>query len=193
MRVLVVYSHPVETSYQAALHRTVVESLQQSGHDVDDCDLYAEGFDPVLSRTERIAYHDVPANRDPVRSHVERLLAAEALVLVYPVWNFGFPAVMKGYFDRVFLPGVSFKMVDGSLLPCLHNIRRLTAVATYGGARWRAFMMGNPPRKIVTRMLRSTIRPGAKVAYLARYDMNNATPEARAKFLDAVAAHMAGF
>jgi NAD(P)H dehydrogenase (quinone) len=43
--------------------------------------------------------------------------AAEALVLVYPVWNYGYPAILKGWFDRVFLPGVSFGLVDGKVRP----------------------------------------------------------------------------
>ena len=66
MRVLVIYSHPVETSYSAAVHAQVVGSLRAAGHEVDDCDLYAEDFNPVLSRAERLGYHDVPSNRQPV-------------------------------------------------------------------------------------------------------------------------------
>lgn len=46
MRVLVLYAHPVETSFNAALHRQVVASLREAGHEVDDCDLYAENFNP---------------------------------------------------------------------------------------------------------------------------------------------------
>ena len=48
-----------------------------------------------------------------MRTYVERLRGAEALVLVFPVWNYGYPAILKGFFDRVFLPGVSFRLVDG--------------------------------------------------------------------------------
>ena len=96
MRVLVLYAHPVETSFNAALHATIVKALNASGHTVDDCDLYAEGFDPVLSRQERLDYHDVALCRKPVERHVERLLSAEALVLSFPVWNFGYPAILKG-------------------------------------------------------------------------------------------------
>jgi Flavodoxin-like fold len=56
---------------------------------------------------------------------VNRLLAAEALVFSFPVWNMGFPAILKGFIDKVFLPGVSFTLSeDGSYNPCLHNIKR---------------------------------------------------------------------
>ncbi len=186
MRTLVLFAHPVETSYQAALHRTVVAALNRAGHEVDDCDLYAEGFDPVLSRAERLDYHDPELCRAPVQAYVDRLLAAEALVLVFPVWNYGYPAILKGFFDRVFLPGVSFDLVDGVLRPTLHNIRRLAAVVTYGGNRWRTILMGDPPRRVVTRSVRTMIHPAARMRYLALYDLNNAGDGARRNFLDRV-------
>ena len=133
MRVLLIFCHPVEDSYNAALHRVAKAALERAGHVVDDCDLYAEAFDPVLSRQERIDYHDPASNRAAVAGYVERLLAAEALVLCFPVWNFGLPALLKGFFDRVFLPGVSFDLgADGRIEPRLQHIRKIAAIATYG-------------------------------------------------------------
>ena len=110
MRVLVLYAHPAEKSFNSSLHALIVDRLAATGHIVDDCDLYAEGFDPCMSRAEHFGYHDIPANIESVRPYVERLRGAEALVLSFPVWNFGYPAILKGFFDRVFLPGVSFKL-----------------------------------------------------------------------------------
>jgi len=193
MNILVLHAHPVETSFNAGLHRMIVERLTAAGHKVDDCDLYAENFDPRLTRQERLDYHDARGPADPVAPYVERLLRAEALVLSYPVWNYGFPAVLKGFFDRVFLPGVSFKLVNGKVQPSLHNIIKVAAVTTYGGSRFRAMLMGDPPRKLVNRMLRATIKPGASVSYLAHYSMNLSTDETRAAFLAKVAARMDEF
>ncbi|WP_417687175.1 NAD(P)H-dependent oxidoreductase [Roseibium sp.] len=193
MRVFVLFAHPVENSFGAALHDEVLRSLEQAGHDVDDCDLYAEGFDPVLSRKERNAYHDLDANREPVAEYVERLERADAMVIVTPVWNFGHPAILKGFFDRVFLPGVSFKMKDGKVVPCLHHIRKLAVVTTYGGTRLRAFLVGDPPRKIATRVLRAVIKPAAPVGYHALYDMNRRSVDERRQFLDKVRSAMEAF
>lgn len=187
MRVLVLHAHPDPKSYGAALHEAAITALRSAGHDVDDCDLYAEGFDAVLSRAERVGYHDLAGNTLPVAGYVERLRAAEALVLCFPVWNFGYPAILKGYFDRVFLPGVSFRLVEGKVRPNLWNIRRLVAVTSYGGTRWRARLMGDPPRKAVCRVLRAVCHPAARPLYLAHYDMNRATPVTRAAFLGDVA------
>lgn len=183
MRILVLYAHPNPDSFVAALHRKAVAALLRAGHEVDDCDLYTEGFDPVLSREERVNYLDVPANRTTVDAYVRRLERAEGLVLVYPVWNFGFPAILKGFLDRVFLPGVSFRLVDGLATPNLTHLKVLVAVTTYGAPRWRAFVLGDPPRKLVLRMLRVLVAPGAKRHYLALHDMNRQTLEGREAFL----------
>jgi len=193
MRVMVLYAHPVEESYNGSLHRLIVERLTAAGHAVDDCDLYAEDFDPRLTRTERLGYHEVATNCAPVQNYVDRVRDAEALVMSYPVWNFGYPAILKGFFDRVFLPGVSFNMIDGKAKPCLHNIRKVGVVTTYGGSRFRAFLMGDPPRKSVNRVLRVLVRPGAPVTYMAHYDMNRSTDETRAAFSGKVRAAMDRF
>ncbi|MDX8515809.1 NAD(P)H-dependent oxidoreductase [Mesorhizobium captivum] len=190
MNVLVLYAHPVETSFNAGLHRLIVERLAAAGHAIDDCDLYAEDFDPRLTRTERLGYHDQRGPADAVAGYVERLRKAEALVLSFPIWNYGYPAILKGFFDRVFLPGVSFKLIDGKVQPTLHNISKLAAVTTYGGSRFRAMLMGDPPRKVVKRMLRATIKPGASVSYLAHYSMNLSTDQTRKAFMAKVAASM---
>ena len=122
-RALVLFAHPCPESFSAALHTATVAALTKSGWEVDDCDLNAEGFSPVLTEAERRAYHDEPNNIAPVADYVDRLRAAQALVMVFPVWNFGYPAILKGLLDRVFLPGVSFKLVDGKVQPNLTNIR----------------------------------------------------------------------
>jgi putative NADPH-quinone reductase len=183
MRVLVVFAHPVETSFSGALHRTTVEALKAAGHEVDDCDLYAEEFHPVMSRQERLDYHDTAINTKPVQGYVDRLKAAAGLVLVHPVWNYGYPAIMKGFFDRVFIPGVSFNLERGNLTPNLWNIRRMAAVTTYGGSYFRSLLMGDPPRRQFKRAWRLQIHPAARSRYLALYAMDKQTDAGRAAFL----------
>ena len=190
MRVLVLFAHPVETSFAAAAHRTIVDSLKAAGHAVDDCDLYAEGFNPVLSREERLNYHDVETCTKPVQGYVDRLRAADALVLNFPVWNYGYPAILKGFFDRVFLPGVSFKLAEGRTWPNLMNIRKLAAVVTYGGDRWRTLLMGDPPRKVVKRAVRGVCHPLVRTRYIALHDINRNSEAVCAAFLERVAREM---
>ncbi len=79
--------------------------LRANGHEVDLCDLYAEGFEPILTAEMRREYHDTSLNRKGIEDYVERLHKAEALVVQFPTWCFGFPAMLKGFFDRLFSPG----------------------------------------------------------------------------------------
>lgn len=191
-RAMVLFAHPCTESFSAALHGTVVDTLRARGWEVDDCDLYAEGFSPVLTAEERRGYHEVGANEAAVAGYVERVRAAQALVLVFPVWNFGFPAMLKGFFDRVFLPGVSFRLEEGKVLPNLTHVRKLAAVTTYGGTRMRAFLAGDPPRHVVRRAIWHVCRPDT-MRYLALYDMNRATDTDRARFRARVTQEMERF
>ena len=188
MRALVLFAHPNPESYGAALHAAVIATLRQMGHTVDDCDLYAEQFQPLLTREERVHYHHSPANVEPVAGYVERLRSADMLILVAPVWNFGWPAILKGFLDRVFLPEVSFRLHEGRVSGALTNIHRIVVVTTYGATRWRAFLMGDPPRKLAMRMLRAATGFKATVHYLAHYDMNRSTDDSRAAFMAKVRA-----
>ena len=194
MHVLVVYCHPVETSFHAALHQEVLANLKAAGHTVDDCDLYAEGFNPVLSREERLGYHDVPNNQVPLASYVERLRKAEAIVFCFPTWCFGLPAMLKGYFDRLFMPGVAFDISDpANVKPMLTHIKRISAVVTYGRPRWVAWYMGDPPRKIITRYMKRLTGDTARVDFHAYYHMNIATEPRLTQFKRRVGEAMARF
>lgn len=188
MKAMVVYAHPVETSFNAAIFATVKETLRQRGHEVDACDLYAENFPAILTREDRLLYHEIPANRALALPWIERLEAADALVLVFPTWVFGPPAILKGFCEKVFLPGVAFELVDGKARGALRHLKRLGGVSTYGGTRLRALLAGDPPRRLLTRILRFYVGPGVPVSYLGCYDMNR-IDEVRGKaFLDKVRA-----
>lgn len=191
-RVMVIYAHPVPESFCAALHARVIGTLKSKDLQIDSCNLYAEEFPAVMSMEERRAYHDETINCNSVKLYVERLQAADSLVFVFPVWNFGYPAILKGFFDRVFLPGVSFKLVDGHVRPALTNIKKSAAITTYGGTRLRAFLCGDPPRKLMTRPVRY-VTGGASMQYLALYDMNRASDQKRTAFLDHVTTKMERF
>ena len=188
MRVMVVYAHPVETSFNAAIYATVTETLKQRGHEIDACDLYAENFPAIMSRADRLLYHEIPANRALARPWIERLEAAEALVMVFPTWVFAPPAILKGFCEKVFVPGFAFELVDGKVRGAMRHLKRVGGVSTYGGTRVRALLAGDPPRKLLTRILRAYVGPNVPVSFMGCYDMNR-IDEARGRaFLDKVRA-----
>jgi NAD(P)H dehydrogenase (quinone) len=192
MRVLVLFAHPLEDSYAAALRDAVVGALKAGGHAVDLCDLYQEAFDPVLSARERRAYRDMPGNGRGVAEHVQRLRQAEGIVLVFPSWWYGMPAILKGYFDRVWLPGVAFEFGPQAIRPLLTGIRVFGVVTTTGAPMWfTRLYMGNPSRKVLMRGLARLLAPGADRFWLALYSMDRATAANRAAFIERVKARIA--
>ena len=148
---LVIYCHPVAESFAAAAHRTVLQALADAGHEVTDVDLYAEDFDPAMSRQERLDYLNTARNERLVKRYDDQLVAAEALVLVYPAWWYGMPAMLKGYFDRVWLPGVAFDVTPEGKV----NTERLQHIQAHSG--------GHHLRRLVVDGASRPRRPGAQV------------------------------
>jgi NAD(P)H dehydrogenase (quinone) len=178
MRVLVIYCHPVAESFAAAAHKVVLQTLIEADHEVMDVDLYAENFDPVMDRQERLDYLNTDRNERLVKRYDEQLAAADAIVLVYPAWWYGMPAMLKGYFDRVWLPGVAFDVTpDGRV------------VTTYGAPWWMVrIALGDPARKVVSRAIRALCARGCRVDWYVHYNMDRATQRQLSRFLDRIRA-----
>lgn len=191
MRCLIVHCHPDPESYNAALFREATTALRGAGHEVRCIDLYAEGFDPVLTREERQAYLANPRWIEArVQAHVDALRWAEHLVFVYPSWFYGPPAVLKGWLERVWLPGVAFLPPPAKgrrAVAGLRQVQRLTVVTTGGAPWWWLQVIGDPGRRLFTRGLRALFARHCRVTWLQQHNMNNATPTDLQAFLQTVA------
>ncbi|MDC9808766.1 MULTISPECIES: NAD(P)H-dependent oxidoreductase [Rhizobium] len=189
MRILLVLAHPLPESFAASVARTAREALEASGNVVDLIDLYAEDFDPRLSEAERRGYFDTPYDTSAVADIVARLKAAEGLVLVFPQWWFNFPAVLKGFFDRIFAPGVAFThdAAGGRIVPQLTNIRLLYALTTTGSPWWLVQLyMGNPVRRLLKRGIAAFCSKKLVFRMLSLHDMDRATEARRKAHLERV-------
>jgi putative NADPH-quinone reductase len=187
MRVLYLYCHPLPESFHAAIRAKALDGLRAAGHDIDLLDLYAERFDPVLTEEARRHYHDTSRNQLGLEDYIRRLTSAEALVVQFPTWCFGMPAMLKGFLDRMIMPGVAFDLSDPAhVKPMLKNLKHIAGIVTYGRPRWMALGMADPPRKMVKRYLRWFTGGRARVHYYALYHMNVATEAQRTAFMDKV-------
>ena len=187
MRVLIVYCHPNPESFTAAVRDVVRENAKGAGAEVRVLDLYADGFDPVLSRDELDAYERAPENAQPVQEHVDAIRWCDTLVFVYPTWWYAHPAMLKGWLDRVLLPGVAFDMPDGGdIRPTLTHISRLGVFTTCGASRWLTFFIGFPGKRVILRGIRILCAKRCRTAFVAHYLMDSSTPETRARHLDKV-------
>lgn len=188
MRALVVFCHPRADSFTAAVRDVVVDRLQAGAGEVRVIDLYAERFDPALSGDELAGYLEVPGNREGVARHCDDIAWCDTLIFVYPTWWYGPPAMLKGWLDRVLLPGVAFTMTDAKAIrPGLTHVRRLAVFTTGGAPRWLTWLMGSPGRRILLRGVRSLCAPLCRTTFVAHYRMDTSTPESRAAHLARVA------
>ena len=188
MRTLVVFCHPCQDSFAAAIRDAVCDAVRAAGHDPDLLDLYAEGFDPVMRSAERKGYHEEGSNLAPVRAHAERLARADAVIFVYPTWWFGLPAMLKGWLDRVLVPGFAFEMPTERYgpRPGLTHIRRVGVFTTCGATRSASWLMGSPGRRTLLRGFRSNCHPAARTLYAAIYKIDTAPAADRTRYLQSV-------
>jgi NAD(P)H dehydrogenase (quinone) len=195
MRCLVVYAHPVESSYCAALRDRAIAALGKANHDVRLLDLYAEGFDPVLSRQERLDYHTPGINERLIRAHLDAIKWAEALVFIYPTWWYGLPAMLKGWLDRVWIPYVTFTLPkdDEPIEGLMDNIVRIVGISTSGASRLWLAMVGNPGRRTITRGLRALCHTRCRTLWLAHYNIDRSTAKSREAFLERVGRELGRF
>jgi putative NADPH-quinone reductase len=189
MHVLLIYCHPRPDSFCAAVRDAALAGLDASGHTFEVRDLYAETFLPVMTVEQRGRYYSEDANLEGVEEHVAALQRADALVLVYPTWWFGLPAMLKGWFDRVWVPGVAFSLREGEgLRPLLTRIRRIGVVTTYGSPLWLLWLIRWPDRRMIRAAFLSLCARNAKLDWLAMTSMDRCTLAQRQHFLSTVQA-----
>lgn len=196
MKCLLVTAHPLADSLCAHLAAGAARALAEAGHEVVWEDLYGDGFDPALGAAERRSYYGPAYDSAAVAGAAERLLAADALVLVFPTWWFGFPAILKGWFDRVWAPGIAYDHADdlGAIRPRLHKLRRVLAVTTLGSPAWvDRLVLWRPVRRVLKTALLGTCAPACRFQMLSLYRAERLAPETVAAFAGKVARTLAGW
>jgi putative NADPH-quinone reductase len=186
-RALVVHCHPLEDSLVAAARERVLAGLAAAHAEHRLHDLYREGFAPELTAAEHRAH--LVAGPDPsVRRHADDLAWCDTLILVYPTWWSGQPAMLKGWIDRVWVNGVAWDLPDGAsrISPRLTNVRRLVAVTTHGSSKLVNSIQGEGGKRTVTRSLRSMCHRRARTHWIALYGVDTCAPERRRAFLERV-------
>ena len=183
MRAMVTIAHPWPGSFNFAVLGRVIEALEAGGHEADVLDLYRDGFNPVLSETELAGYAQGKILDPKVLTYQERIRRAEHLIYVFPIWWEGMPALLKGFFDKVFTPAFAFSESDFS--PLLTHIKSGTAITTMGG-----------PEAKYTDLEKSFLQGTLGVCGVQRtrwlnfVDIPNSTHEGRVAWMDEVAAHV---
>ncbi|WP_299350296.1 NAD(P)H-dependent oxidoreductase [uncultured Shimia sp.] len=179
MRCLIVLAHPLPQCLNAHLAQAVHDALTDAGHDVQFLDLYREGFDPVLTPNERKAYY-----QDTFLDQAG-LADIEMLVMVFPTWWFGLPAILKGWIDRSFLPGVAYDHASdlSALTPRLTNMKHALAITTLGAPGWvDRLILRRPVYRALKWGLIKACAPKAQFRMLSLYASETVETKRVAKF-----------
>ncbi|MGA9279450.1 MAG: NAD(P)H-dependent oxidoreductase [Ilumatobacter sp.] len=187
-----IHCHPCPEGFIPSAFEQVRAGLAVAGAEVRVHDLYREGFVPELTADEH-RRHLEPGVEDDVQQHADDLRWCDTLVLVYPTWWSGQPAMLKGWIDRVWASGVAWDLPDGAtrLRPRLRNIRRLVAVTSHGSSKLVNSVQGEGGKRTMTRSLRSMCHPRSRTDWIALYGIDTASDERRRKFLDGLADRIA--
>lgn len=178
MNILVVIAHPNTDSLCHAMAQSAISALTARGHEVVIEDLYLSGFSPALTLDERRSYYSPSFESVAVRDQIDRLVSAEAMVLVFPTWWFSFPATLKGWFDRVWAPGIAYDHATdfGPIKPRLENLRKTLAVTSLGSPWWvDRLVLRQPVKRVLKTALLGTSAPNCRFEMLSLYKAESLT------------------
>lgn len=192
MKVLMISAHPSEKSFIGTLRSEVLNELVELNHEVRHRDLYAENFNPLFSEYERVNHVgnlEVKLQNLPdLQSHVEDIQWAEALVLVYPTWWSGQPAILKGWIDRVLMNEVAWVLPEGAsrIRPLLTNIRKIVVVTTHGSTKVVNALEGEAGKRTAFRSIRLMFNKRTRCHWIGLYRLDHIPHNKRGKLVTTV-------
>ena len=144
-KLLIINAHPDKESYNYALSRAFVSALDESIWHIDVINLTDLEFNPILQYGYRKRTEFEPDLVDAV----QKLKDAQHLVWFFPMWWYGIPALLKGFIDRTFLPGISFAYEEGNPIPKkLWKGKTAHIIMTADSPWWyNRFFIGSPATK----------------------------------------------
>lgn len=189
--ILLVWTHPMPDSYSAAL-RDQTLSVLTPNHRVELLDLYKSGFatgstaryKPVGEESaSREASSQEPSMEEIMSLHREKLLAAKAVVLVYPTWWDGLPAILKSWLEHLLPGALDSKVGKQKADNYTRHIRDLVVLTTHGSSRRVNFVQGRTGRMLLMKSLRRLCHPNCRSRWIALYRIDRTTEKQRQDFL----------
>ena len=130
MNTLIVYTHPWDGSFNHHVLETTIETYQNKGHEVDVIDLHKDNFDPIYHSEELKLFASGQYKDKLAEDYSNRLKKADNVVFIFPIWWYGPPAMLKGFFDKVFLNGHTYQQNDKGEMLGILNIQQAVALTT---------------------------------------------------------------
>jgi len=128
--VTTIFAHPKHNGTNGKVYHSILNSCEKAGIDYVSIDLYKDRFSPVLTEEELDGFYNGIAIDPLVKRYQDILMKSEKLILVFPIWFNEYPAMFKGFYDRVCQGKFAFDYISGGVRPKLTHIRRALVVTT---------------------------------------------------------------
>lgn len=150
-KILILLGHPEIDSFNGALARAYAEGAKLSGHDVQEIEISNLNFDPILHHGYKVIQELEP----DLKKSQDLIKWCDHLVIISPTWWGSVPAILKGFFDRVFLPGFAFKFRPNSIFWYkLLSGRSARVIVTMNEPVWYyRFLLGAPGLKMINKAI----------------------------------------
>ena len=178
--ILIINGHPDKTSYNYALANAYCNGAKQTNATIDQIDIAALAFNPNLAH----GYTKRTELEPDLLNAIEKIKKADHIVWVFPMWWYGYPAIMKGFIDRTFLPGITYQPIPGKPFPKqLLKGKSARIIITADTPRWYDFLMMKSPA--INQFKKGTLAfcgiKKIKVTYIAT--IKGSSPKFRDKWL----------
>lgn len=188
MKPLIIYAHPFNGSFCHAVKEKIIETLKEKGEDFNIIDLYKDKFDPVMSGEDLRLYSKGGTTDPNVDKYLDLLSETSTIYLIFPVWWGVMPAILKGFFDKVFLPQRAYVYKkSGMLEPKFPQIKKAVIFNTLGGPKlYHNLILRFPIKRVVGNTTLKMI--GVKKVQYVQFDsMKKSSDKIREKWLEQTA------
>lgn len=189
MNTTIVLAHPWPGSFNHAIANGAVAALASKGAPCTLLDLYADGFDPVMRQEDLALYTKGQSATPLVQAYNKVLDATQQLAFIFPVWWYGMPAMLQGFFDKVMLHGTAFADDGGEVLPLRHMKKTWVVTTSFATTHQLVHQFGNP---INTTMINGTFKALGfnNAQWLNLGGIDATTHQQRQAFIQQVAARL---
>jgi NAD(P)H dehydrogenase (quinone) len=141
MKVLAILAHPNPKSFNHAILESFTKGLKDGRNTCDVIDLYAAGFDPSLKGNDFAQFTGKPLPKDVIE-HQSKVSQADALAFIFPIWFSFYPAILKGWIERVLCHGFAYQYTEKGVKGLLKH-KKVILISTTGGPEPAFTMSGN--------------------------------------------------
>ncbi len=192
MKTVIIFDHPYgpqasedelhNRSFSAAVYKKVKQTIEDRGGVVDLMDLRADKFNPVLSKEDLVAWRTQPFIDKQTDDYFKRLMTADKIIFIFPIWWESMPASTKGFLDKVLAKG---RLKSGDLANLQKKNPDIYAITISGTPTLiYRFWYGNPIVKILERGTFSKI--GLKKFHWINFNAEEQKRKGRIKMLDSI-------